>query len=137
MSFYRDASNQWNPPAWIRRGAGGLDPLKITKIQGFLVILVRMPPPPPKITKLPSQLSMFGMFCHYRPASETPLKWRFAGGQMIVPFSCNMNLSFIYLLIKKKKKKKKRCQNRTPSGKTFWIRVCNSISCLLQDNIII
>ena len=33
-----------------------------------------------KITKLPSQHSILG---HYRPASETPFKWRFAGGSMI------------------------------------------------------
>ena len=33
-------------------------------------------PDPLKITKLPSQHSMLG---HHRSASETPLKWRFAG----------------------------------------------------------
>ena len=33
-------------------------------------------PDPLKITKLPIQHSMIG---HYRPASETPFKWRFAG----------------------------------------------------------
>ena len=27
---------------------------------------------------------------------------------------------------KKKKKQKKRCQNWTPSGKTFWIRACHN-----------
>ena len=36
-----------------------------------------------KITKLPSQQSMVG---HHRPASETPLKWRFAGGSMVARF---------------------------------------------------
>ena len=35
------------------------------------------------ITKLPSQHSMLG---HHRPASETPFKWRFAGGPMMARF---------------------------------------------------
>ena len=35
---------------------------------------------PLKITKLPSQHSMLG---HHRHASETPFKWRLAGGSMI------------------------------------------------------
>ena len=52
----------------IQRGAGGPDPpWKITKIKGFLAILVRIPW---KIIKLPSQRSMLG---HHRHASETPL----------------------------------------------------------------
>ena len=38
---------------------------------------------PLKITRLPSQNSMLG---HHRHASETPLKWRFAGGLMMVRF---------------------------------------------------
>ena len=37
-------------------------------------------PDPLKITKLPSQHSMLG---HHRHASETPFKWRFAGGPMM------------------------------------------------------
>ena len=37
-------------------------------------------PNPLKITKLQSQHSMLG---HHRHASETPLKWRFAGGTMM------------------------------------------------------
>ena len=37
-------------------------------------------PDPLKITKLPSQHSMLG---HHRHASETPFKWRFAGGSMM------------------------------------------------------
>ena len=40
-------------------------------------------PDPLKITKLPSQHSMLG---HHRPASETPFKWRFAGGPMMALF---------------------------------------------------
>ena len=57
-----------------------IPPEKITKLSGFLAILVRIPR---TITKLPSQHSMLG---HYRPASETPLKWRFAGGPMMASF---------------------------------------------------
>ena len=49
------------------------------KIKGFLAILVR----PEKITKLPSQQSMLG---HHWHASETPFKWRFAGGPMMARF---------------------------------------------------
>ena len=54
-------------------------PWKITIMQGFLhvAILVRIPC---KTTKLPSQHSMLG---HHRPSSETPFKWRFAGGPMM------------------------------------------------------
>ena len=37
-------------------------------------------PDPLKIVKLPSQNSILG---HYRHASETPFKWRFAGGPMM------------------------------------------------------
>ena len=37
-------------------------------------------PDPLKITKLPIQHSMLG---HHRPASETPFKWRFAGGPLM------------------------------------------------------
>ena len=38
-------------------------------------------PDPRKITKLPSQQSILGV---YRHASETPFRWRFAGGPMMV-----------------------------------------------------
>ena len=71
----------------IQRGDRGSGPppcWKITKIQGILAILVRIPW---KITKLPSQHSMLA---HHRPTSETPLKWRFASwtdaGPLIVVF---------------------------------------------------
>ena len=37
-------------------------------------------PDPLKITKLPSQYSMFG---HHRHTSKTPFKWHFAGGPMM------------------------------------------------------
>ena len=56
-------------------------PLKNHKAIGFLAILVQTPC---KITKVQSQHSMLG---HHRPASETPLKWRFAGGPMMSRFS--------------------------------------------------
>ena len=56
-------------------GTGGPDPPKNHKNIGFLC---NTGPDPLKTTKLPSQHSMSG---HHRPASETPFKWRFAGGQ--------------------------------------------------------
>ena len=67
------------------RGGGGAGdpnpPGKIhTYIYGVLAILVRFPW---KITILPSQHSMLGL---YRPASETPFKWRFATGSVMARF---------------------------------------------------
>ena len=53
-------------------------PWKITKIEGFIAILVRVPW---KSAKLTIQHSMLG---HHRHASETPFKWRFADGPMLV-----------------------------------------------------
>ena len=61
----------------VQRGRGTGSPWKITKILAILAILVRIPL---KITKLPSQHLMLG---HHRHASETPFKWRFAGGPMM------------------------------------------------------
>ena len=55
----------------------GPPPLKNHKNTGFLSITG---PDPLKITKLPNQHSILG---HHRHASETPFKWRFAGGPMI------------------------------------------------------
>ena len=45
------------------------------------------------MTKLPSQHSMSG---HHRHASETPFKWRFAGGSMMARLWC-----YLVPLIKK------------------------------------
>ena len=59
-------------------GTGGpYSPLKNHKNIGFLS---NTGPDPLKITKLLSQHSMLG---HHRPASETPFKWRFAGGSLM------------------------------------------------------
>ena len=41
-----------------------------------------------KATKLPSQHSILG---HHWPASETPLKWRFAAGRMLARFWLHFN----------------------------------------------
>ena len=57
------------------RGSG--TPLKNHRNIGFLCNTGLYPL---KITKLPSQNSMVA---HHRHASETPLKWRFAGGPMM------------------------------------------------------
>ena len=57
----------------IQRGS----PLENYKNVGFLG---NTGPDPLKITKLPIQHSMLG---HYRPASETPFKRRFAGGPLM------------------------------------------------------
>ena len=63
----------------IQRGTGGPDPppLKNHKNIGFLS---NFGPDPLQITKLLSQHSMLG---HHQHASETPFKWRFAGGPMM------------------------------------------------------
>ena len=53
-------------------GAGGPDLPEKSQYIGFRSS--------PKMTKLPSQHSMSG---HHRHASETPFKWRFAGGPMM------------------------------------------------------
>ena len=58
-------------------GDRGSGPPKIRKLLDFLAILVRIPR---IITRLPSQHSMLG---HHRYDSETPFKWRFAGGPML------------------------------------------------------
>ena len=58
-------------------GRGSGLPLENHKNIGFLS---NTGPDPLKITKLPSQQSMKG---HHRNASETPFKWRFAGGSMM------------------------------------------------------
>ena len=58
-------------------GAVGPDPPENYKNIGFLD---NNGPDPLKITKLPIQHSMLG---HQRPASETPFKWRFAGGPLM------------------------------------------------------
>ena len=58
-------------------GAGDPDPLENYKNIGFLS---NTGPDPLKITKLQSQHLMMG---HQRPASETPFKWRFAGGPLM------------------------------------------------------
>ena len=55
-------------------GAGGLDPPEKSQNIGFLS---NTGPDPLKITKLSFQHSMLG---HHQHASETPFKWRFAGG---------------------------------------------------------
>ena len=59
---------------------------------------------PLKITKLPIKHSMLG---HYRPASETPFRWR-ADDDTLIVVSPHQT--------------KKHCQSWTPSDKTFWIR---------------
>ena len=58
------------------RGGGGLDPTENHKKR----FLSNTDQDPLKITKLPSQHSMLGC---YRPTSETPFEWHFAGGPMI------------------------------------------------------
>ena len=60
-------------------------------------------PDPLKFSKLPSQHSTLG---HHRHPSETPFKWRFAGGPMMARFCDIWILSPL-----KKRKRKKRCQS--------------------------
>ena len=58
-------------------GQGVRTPLENYKNIGFLR---NTGPDPLKITKLPIQHSIMG---HHRHASDTPLKWRFAGSPMM------------------------------------------------------
>ena len=71
-----------------------------------------------KITKLPIQHSMLD---HHRTASETPFKWRFAGGPLMARLWWYLDASPLH---QTEKKRKKRCQSWTPSYKSFWIRAC-------------
>ena len=57
-----------------RGGQGVRTPLENHK---NIVCFSNTGPDPLKIVKLPSQFSILG---HNRHASETPFKWRFAGG---------------------------------------------------------
>ena len=95
-------------------------PLKNHKIYGFLAILVRIPC---KTTELKSQHSVLR---HHRPASETPFKWRFAGGSMMARLKWHLDPLCPNQLKKKKKNKqiKTRKKSWTPSEKTFLIRAC-------------
>ena len=94
------------------RGSG--PPWKITKNIG---ILSNTGPDPLKITKLPIHHSMLG---HHWPASETPFKWRFAGGPLMARLQWYLDPSSPH----QTKKTQKNCQSWTPSVKTFWIRAC-------------
>ena len=58
----------------------------------------------------PEPLLMLG---HHRPASETPLKWRFAGGPMMDDGS--LIVVFRSSSTKKKKKKKKKTLSKVDS----------------------
>ena len=72
-------------------------------------------PDPLKKHKQPSQHSTLG---NHRPASETPFKWRFAGGPMMAHL-----LLYLYHVSrheqKKKEFKKKTLSNLDPSEKNF------------------
>ena len=104
------------------RGSGHPPPLKNHKNIGFLS---NSGLDPLKYTKLPSQHSLSG---HHQHASETPFKWRFAGGSMMARLKCYLDPPTPHQL---KKKQKKPRQNWTPSDKTVWIRAwktkCTSI----------
>ena len=91
----------------IQRGGGVLDPPE--KPQEYKVSLQYWSGSL-KITKLPSH------HCH---ASESPFKWRFAGGQMMA--------RRIWYLDPFSPIKKKHAQSWTPTEKTFWICACKII----------
>ena len=79
-------------------GSGPPTPTKNHKNIGFLS---NTGPDPLKTTKQPSQHSMLG---HHRHASETPFKWRVAGGPMMA-----RGIWILPPLINYKEEKK-RCQ---------------------------
>ena len=95
----------------IQRGDGVRTPLKKYKNIEFLS---NAGLDPLKITKLPSQLSMLG---HNRHTSETPFKWRFAGGPMMARLFWYLDPPSPHQLQKKKKKKKKKKKNNNKKKK--------------------
>ena len=83
-------------------GTGGPDhPLKNPKNIGFLSSTGL---DPLEFTKLPSQHSMLG---HYQHTSETPFKWRFAGGQIMARLKWCLDPPSPHQPKKKKQKKKR------------------------------
>ena len=93
LTLSKQPVSGWANPCADREGggggAGGLDPppLKNHKNIGFLG---NTGTEPWTITKLQGQHSMSG---HYRPASETPFKWRSAGGPMMTRLKWYLNAS--------------------------------------------
>ena len=93
-------------------------------------------PDPLKITKLPSQHSVFSfsVLGPHRTASEMPFKWRFAGGQMVPRFVHFGILLFLGILpiwygpplpsvdFLMTKKMSKLWTIVDPTNETFWIR---------------
>ena len=75
----RTSSSMVAPSCADPEGGGGLDPPPLENYTN-IGFLSNTGPDLLKITKLPIQHSMLG---HYRPASETPFIWRFAGGPMM------------------------------------------------------
>ena len=114
-----NAASSWADP----EGAGrvrktGPAPGK-SKIYMLFCNAGRDPLENPKPTK--PAASMTG---HHQPVSETPFKWRFAIGQMMVPaFSDIWIFSPPYIYIEKKKSE----FSCISSDKTFWIRTCSYV----------
>ena len=71
---------------------------------------------PLKITKLPSQHSMLG---HHRHASETPFKWRFAGGPIMARLNWYLDPPSPYQLKKKQKNPSKLDPPEKLSGSAY------------------
>ena len=93
---FSDHSAAWADPDW---GQGVRTPLKNHKNIGYLSNFG--PDPLKKITKLPSQHSIFG---HHRPASETLFKWRSLGadhGPLIVVFGSYLTSSIYKNMLSK------------------------------------
>ena len=114
-----------------RGGTGGPDPppplLKNHKNIGFLSNcgLDHL-----KITKLPSQHSMFG---HHRHSSETPFlmafRWRANDGTLIVVFGSS------FPSWTENKRTKKTRQSWTPPDNTLWILACIKIHPQISDSL--
>ena len=102
-----------------RRGGQGFQtppPWKITKLKGFLAILVRIPW---KITKLLFQHSMLG---HYWLASKTPFKWPAYSGIWILSPLINL----------KNKTKKKTLSELDPLWQNILDLRMAHLKCLLK-----
>ena len=102
----------------IQRGGQGSEPH--VKNHKYIGLFSNTGLDPLKIIKLPCKHSMLG---HHRHASETPFKWRFAGG----PIMARLNWYLDPLSpreLKKNNEKNPAKVGPPPPDKTFWIRAC-------------
>ena len=101
---------------WGDRGSGPPPPWKIAKMSGFLAILVQIPLKPQSFQ---ASIQCRAIIARHRHASETPFKWRFAGGSLMARWLWYFDPSSPH---HSKKKKKKNLVKVGPPLTNFWIR---------------